>query len=153
MKLRFQSSLLPVILILLFVPSCRAPKDLEYKDFKNFKIENLGFASSQIKLELVYFNPNSFGLQLKRTELDIFVDDSFLGHSVQEYQINIPRRGDFTLPVQIDVDMKNMFKNLFSTLVNKEVTVKVTGKITLGKLNVYKSFPVNYEGKQQFSLF
>lgn len=133
--------------------SCRAPKDLEYKDFKNFKIENLGFASSTVKLELLYFNPNGFGLQLKRTELDIFVNDSYLGHSVQEYQVNIPRRGDFTLPVQMDVEMKNLFKNLFSSLLNKEVMVKVTGTITLGKLNVFKTFPVNYEGKQTLNVF
>ena len=153
MKLKFLSPLLPFLLTSLMMSSCRAPKDLEYKDFKNFKIENLGFASSTVKLELIYFNPNGFGLQLKRTELDIFVNESYLGHSVQEYQVNIPKRGDFTLPVQMEVEMKNLFKNLLSSLLNKEVMVKVTGTITLGKLNVFKTFPVNYEGKQTLNVF
>ena len=145
--------LLILLLSIFFLTSCRAPKDLVYKDFKNLKIDQLGFASSQVKLDLIYYNPNNFGLQLKRTDLDIYVDDNFLGHTSQDYQVSIPKRGDFTLPVQIDVDMKNVFKNALSSFLNKEVMIKITGTVKLGKLNVYKSFPVNYEGKQKFTIF
>lgn len=145
--------LLILLLSIFFLTSCRAPKDLVYKDFKNLKIDQLGFASSQVKLDLIYYNPNNFGLQLKRTDLDIYVDDNFLGHTSQDYQVSIPKRGDFTLPVQIDVDMKNVFKNALSSFLNKEVMIKITGTVKLGKLNVYKSFPVNYEGKQKFAIF
>ena len=140
-------------MVLFFVTSCRAPQDLVYKDFKNFSIEKLGFGSSQLKLDLVYYNPNNFGLQLKRTDLDIFIDNNLLGHTAQEYQVNIPKRGDFTLPVQVDVDMKNILKNALSSIFNQEVMIKVVGTVKLGKANVYKTFPVNYEGKQKFSVF
>ena len=142
-----------LVIVLFFVTSCRAPQDLVYKDFKNFSIEKLGFGSSQLKLDLVYYNPNNFGLQLKRTDLDIFIDNNLLGHTAQEYQVNIPKRGDFTLPVQVDVDMKNMLKNALSSIFNQEVMIKVVGTVKLGKANVYKTFPVNYEGKQKFSVF
>ncbi len=150
-----RNSLLPLslIAIILVVTSCRAPKDLEYRDFKNMKIEKIGFGSSTIKLDLIYYNPNNFGLQLKTTDLDIYIDDNYLGHTAQDYQITIPRRGEFTLPVQIDVDMKNIFKNALSTLLSQEVKVKVTGTVKLGKANIYKTFPVNYEGMQKFSVF
>lgn len=142
-----------LILAIFFVTSCRAPKDLVYRDFKNLSIEKMGFTSSKIKLELVCYNPNNFGLQLKSTDLDISLDDNYLGHTAQEYQVNIPKRGEFTLPVQIDVDMKNMLVNALSTIMGKEVLVKVTGKVKVGKANVYKTFPVNYEAKQKFTLF
>jgi hypothetical protein len=49
--------------------------------------------------------------------------------------------------------MKNLLKNAFPTLLGKEVMVKVTGTVKLGKANVYKTFPVNYEGLQRFSAF
>jgi len=138
---------------LFLLSSCRAPKDLEYRDFKNLKVEKIGAASSMIKMDLVYYNPNNFGLQLKLTDLDIYVDNNYLGHSLQEYQIHIPKRGEFTLPVQVEVDMKNLLKNALSTFLGKEVMLKVTGKVTLGKANVYKIFPVNYEGIHKFSLY
>ena len=51
------------------------------------------------------------------------------------------------------MDMKNIIKNAFTTLLGQEVMVRVTGKVKLGKANVYKTFPVNYEGKQKFSVF
>ncbi len=133
--------------------SCAAPKDLVYKDFQNLKIEKVGFAASLVKLELLYYNPNNFGLQLKRTDLDIFLDDSYLGHTAQEYQVSIPKRGDFVLPVQIDVDMKNIFKNALNSFLGKEVKVKVIGTVKVGKANVFKSFQVNYEGLQKISIF
>ena len=139
--------------LIITMTSCRAPKDLEYRDFKNLRVQQLGFSSSTIKVDLLYYNPNNFGLQLKETNLDIYIDSNYLGHSAQEYQITIPKRAEFTLPFQVDVDMKNMLKNALSTIMSKEVWVRVTGTVRLGKANIYKTFPVNYEGKQKFSLF
>jgi len=133
--------------------ACKAPKELEYKDLKNIRIEQIGASATAVKMDLAYYNPNNFSLQLKRTDLDIFIDGSFFGHSRQSTRITIPKRANFEIPLQIDVDMKNIFKNLFSSAFNKEVVIKVTGRVVVGKANVFKSFPVNYEGKQQFSLF
>lgn len=133
--------------------SCSSPKALEYKDYKNFSIQKLGFSSSQVKLDLEYYNPNNFGLQLKNTDLEIFIDNQFLGHSLSDTLITIPRRGSFILPIKFDVDMQGIYKNALKTLMGNEVTVKVTGKLKLGKANVFMSMPVNYEGKQKFSMF
>jgi LEA14-like dessication related protein len=144
--------LLSAFLFILFFTQCSEPKELEYRDFRNLTTERLGFSSSTIKLDLIYFNPNKFGLELKRTDLDIFINGNYLGHTAQEYQIHIPKNGEFSLPLTIEVDMKNAYKNAFPALFGQEVTVKVTGKVKLGKANVYKSFPVNYEGKQTFSI-
>ncbi len=141
------------LVLLFFATSCQAPKELVYRDFKNLKVEKMGFAATTLKVDLIYYNPNNFGLQLKYTDLDIYVDNNFLGHSSQDYQITIPRLSEFTLPMAIEVDMKNMLKNALPSLLGKEVLVKITGTVKLGKANVYKTFPVSYEGLQKFSAF
>ena len=151
MRFKLSSLLLVFLPALLFMTSCREPKELEYRDFKNLSSEKLGFSSSTFKIDLVYYNPNNFGLQLKRTDLDIFIDSNYLGHTAQDHQINIPKKGEFTLPLSIEVDMKNAYKNAIPALFGKEVLVRVVGKVKLGKANVYKNFNVNYEGKQKFS--
>ena len=133
--------------------SCSTPKELEYREFKNLTIDKVGFASSSLKMDLIYYNPNNFGLELNRTDLDIFIDNNYLGRTSQEYQVSIPRREEFAIPIKIDVDMKNLLKNGLITFLNNEVMIKVTGTIRVGKLNVSKSFSVNYEGKQQFIFF
>ncbi len=136
-----------------YVCSCSAPKEIVYSQYKNLEIESLGFEKSTVRLDLEYFNPNNFGLQLRRTELDINVNGSYLGKSISDTLINIPRRDTFTLPIKFDVDMKNLFKNAFNTLAGNEIIVKVSGKLKIGKANVFMNMPVNYEGKHKFSVF
>ena len=151
MKSLFTSALSLFIIILL--NSCGGIKDLEFKEYKNFKLEKAGFSKSTITVDLVYYNPNTFGLELKNTDLDIFINDNLLGHSAQEVQVQIPKKQQFTLPLKIDVDMKNILKNSLTTLLNKEITIKATGKIKVGKANIYKTLPFEYSTKQEISLF
>jgi len=140
-------------LLALTILSCSAPKALEYKTYHNFSVEKLGFNTSAIKLDLEYYNPNNFGMQLKNSDLDIFIDGNLFGHSSFDTLIRIPRRDTFLLPVKFDVEMQNIFKNALSTLMGKEVIVKLTGKLRIGKANLFMTLPVNYESKQTFSIF
>ena len=148
------SHILPFLLILtILLISCSTPKELEYREFRNFSVQKVGFATSSIKMDMIYYNPNGFGLQLERTELDVFVNGILLGHTSQEYQITIPKKEQFIFPITMEVDMKNLLKNSLTSLFNKEVQVKVTGSIKVGKANVFISFPVNYEGVQTVDFF
>ena len=133
--------------------SCSSPKALEYKTYHNFSVEKLGFDKSTVSLDLEYYNPNNFGMQLRSTDLDIFINGNLLGHSSLDTLIRIPRRDTFSIPVKFDVDMQNAFKNAWNTLIGKEVLVRLSGKVKVGKANVFMSFPVEYESKQTFSLF
>lgn len=133
--------------------SCGPPKALEYRDFRNFTIEKFGFTNSTVKMDLVYFNPNNYGLQLKNTNLDIYINDVYLGHTSQEYQVTIPKKEEFSIPIQMAVDMRNLFKNSLNVMMKKEVMVKLTGSIKVGKANVFISFPVRYQEMETFTLF
>jgi len=144
---------LMALLVLLTIFSCQAPKDPVFRDFKNLKVENLGFSNASLTVDLIYYNPNNYGLELNRTDLDIFVDSTLLGHSMQDIQVAIPKRNEFTIPLKVDLDMKNLLKNGISTLFKKEVKVRVLGKVKVGKAGVFKSFNVDYETTQNFSLF
>lgn len=140
------------ILVVVFM-SCRSPKALEYKTYRNFSIENLGFNNSTVKLDLEYYNPNNFGMQLRNTDLDIFINGSLFGHSSTDTLIPIPGRDTFSIPVKFVVNMQSVYKNALNTLLGKEVLLRVTGKVKVGKANVFMYFPVNYESKETFSLF
>ncbi len=148
-----KNNFLSVLLLSLLLISCSQPKDLEFREFKNLKLQNLGFSNASLTLDLIYFNPNNFGLELNRTDLDIYIDSTLLGHSLQNVQVAIPKKSLFTVPLKVDLDMKNLLKNGITALMNKEVDIKVLGKVKVGKAGVYKSFNVDYTTKQQLSLF
>ena len=148
----------PLLIILSFIllliqSSCQEPKSLEFKEFKNLSVDKLSFAGAELKVDLVYYNPNNFGLQLNRTDLDVYIDSTFLGHSSQDIQVNVPKRDVFTIPLKLDLDVKNLLKNGITSLFNKNVSVRVLGSVKVGKAGIYKSFPVDYTSIQNFSLF
>lgn len=136
-----------------FLTSCQSPKDLEFKEFNNVVLDKIGFSSSALKVNLVYYNPNNFGMELNRTELDIYVDSTFLGHSSQLLQVPIPKRDVFTIPLKIELDMKNLLKNGLITMMNKEVAIRAVGNVRVGKAGIFKIIKVDYTTRQQFSLF
>jgi len=140
-------------LICALLPSCRAPKDLVFKEAKNFSIQGFGFSTTYLKVDLVYYNPNNFGMELKRTDLDVFIDNTYLGHSSQELQVAIPSLKTFSIPLKVELDMKNLLKNGLSVLFNKDILVKLTGNVKVGKGGIYKNFKVNYQTTQHFSPF
>ena len=135
-----------LLLLTQLLYSCSTPKELEYRDFLNFEIEKVSFSATAIKMDLIYFNPNNFGLELKHTDLDIFLDGNYLGHTIQDQFVTIPKLAEFAVPVKIDMDMKNLLKNGLNTLLKNEVIIKVTGTVKVGKGNIFKTFPVSYEG-------
>ena len=136
-----------------FLFSCGTPKPLEYKNYQNLVIEKIGFNSSLVRMDIVYYNPNNFGLQLKHTDLNLYVNGNFLGHTEQEYQITIPKRDNFSIPIQLSIDMKNIFKNAFQSFLTQQVTVRASGTVTVGKANLFINFPVNYESIQNFRIY
>lgn len=149
------ASPLYIILVgmLLFMSSCREPKDLEFREFKNLSVDKIGFVSSNLTVDLIYYNPNNFGLELNRTDLDIYLDSNFLGHSSQDFQVAIPKRDLFTVPLKVELDMKNLLKNGLSSLFKREVSIRILGKVKVGKAGVFKSFPVDYTTVQNIELF
>lgn len=133
--------------------SCSSPKSLEYRDYHNFTIDKLGFNNSTVSLDIEYYNPNNFRMQLRNTDLDVFINGKLFGHSSTDTLIQIPRRDTFNLPVKFDVNMQTVFQNALNTLFGKEVLLRVSGKIKVGKARVFMYFPVNYESKEIFTLF
>lgn len=142
-----------LVTLTLMIISCTSPVSPEYKTYKNLKIEKLNLQHSNISLDLVYYNPNRFAVKMKETELDIYLDGSYLGHSTIPQIIEVPRNADFIVPVKVMVDMSQLLKNSWAAVTGKEVTLKVTGNTKIGKAGVYFNFPVFYEGKQKFALF
>lgn len=149
---RFQWGIL-VLLLWGLISSCGKMKDLEFLRVASFNFDNLGFSKSTVKMELAYYNPNNFSLRLKDAEFDIFLDDTKVGHSLQDTLIEIPARDTFYFPVKLEVDMGHVFQNLLGALTNKEVTIKAAGNCKVGKKGVFLPFPIKCETKQKIDFF
>ena len=138
--------------LFIFFTACKKPQGFDYRGVQNVKIQQIGVEQSKLSMELVYFNPNNFGLNLKKVDCDIFIDDNYLGKYTLDTTLYIDKKSEFVLPSCMNVDMKNIYKNVFSVLFNKEITVKLKGCTKVGKSGIYLTIPINYETKQKFSM-
>lgn len=142
-----------LVIGLLTLSSCKKPQGFEYRDVKNIKLEQLGFDQTTLSLDLVYFNPNNFGVTLKNVDCDIYVNKNFLGHYTLDTVMPIERKSEFFLPSRIGIDMKNVYKNALSVIFNNEIELHVKGTSKVSKLGFNINVPFDYTGKHQFKLF
>lgn len=140
--------LIPCLLLTGLI-ACKKPQGFDYRDIRNFKVTDWSFEKSTVAMDLVYFNPNKYGVNLKRVDCDVYLDKNFVGKFILDTTLSIPRESEFTLPARMQVDMKNIFKNTLNVLFSKEVLVGAKGTTKIGKGGVYINVPFNYEGRHK----
>ena len=138
--------------IAMVIFSCSKPKDLEYLDVENFQLHELGLGESVISADLKYYNPNNFRMKLKDGELDVSLNNTFMGHSKLDTLLEIPKKDTFLIPLKMKVDMRTFMSKALNVLLTNEVDVKLDGKAKLGKAGIYFNVPIHYQGKQKFHM-
>ena len=144
------------LLLLIFVvavASCNKPQGFDYRGMQNLKIDSVGLTKSKISLELLYFNPNNFGADLRNVNCAVYVNHNYLGNFMLDTLMHIPKRSEFIIPSSMQVDMKNMYKNAFNSLLSKQVLVELKGTTRVGKGGIFITFPFDYSAMETFSIF
>lgn len=139
-------------LILLMIFSCKKPQGFDYREVKNVRIEELGFDSTTLVMDLVYFNPNNFGVTLKNVDCDIYIDQKYLGHYTLDTIMKIERKSEFALPSRIKIDMKNVYKNALNVWFNKEVEINVIGQTKISKVGFTINVPFDYKTSKSITI-
>lgn len=142
---------LPVLLVILssyILLSCGKIQEPEFRSVKNFNVENPGIDSSGVSLDVELFNPNSFGVNLKETVGNFYVDNIYLGRLEQDTTISISANSAFIVRLKGNVLMKELLKNPVAILLQKEVLLRAEGSTKLGKAGFFKTYPFNIQQKQ-----
>jgi len=133
---------------ILFISACRQPKDLVYQNVQNFKLQKIGLAQTAMTMDIRLYNPNNYSLKLKNADVDVFINNNRLGKMTVNGSYTITKLDTFSLPVMLDVDLKNGLPNVLQLVFNSDVDVKLSGTIKAGRHGVLLTVPINYEGKQ-----
>jgi LEA14-like dessication related protein len=141
------------ILFIILLVSCATPKTFEYREIRNIKLDQFGFEKTSLGMEIVYFNPNNFGLDLTNVDADVYIDNHYLGKMLLDTSMHISKKSDFILPSKISLDLKEFYKNALNLAVSNEVLVTVKGTTRVGKAGIYRTVPFTYEGRHRLNLF
>lgn len=142
-----------LLILFAFIVSCKKPESFEYRDLKNFKVDSLGFEKSAVSMDLVYFNPNNFGVDLKEIDCDVYVEHNYLGKYILDTTMHIAKKSEFSVPSHMQVDMRNIFKNTVTSFFASDLLLEVKGTTRVGKAGIYITVPFSYSGRHKFSFF
>lgn len=129
--------------LLLQSGSCNKVKELEYRGIKNTKLQTLNLNNAAIMLELEYFNPNNFWLDVKETNLNIYLNDKFVALADQPTKTEIPKSAVFLFPVVAHFDPLSVLGFAFKNIFSKTVKMTLQGSAKIGKQGVYVKVPIN----------
>lgn len=139
--------------IIILLASCRAMKEPDYKGIDSFRITEVRGDTSTLSVNVRYYNPNKKNLRLKDAQGDAYIDSIYLGHFSMDTTIRIAKLSDFTVPVVLKANMKNIYKNAVSVFMSKEFNVRLEGQCKVGKGGLYFNYPIHYQGKQALKFY
>jgi hypothetical protein len=136
--------------LVLFVTSCAKPKDFDYLGFQNVKVLKWGIKESTVGMDVQFYNPNS-RLQIRRADVDVHINNIYLGRTVMDSLINIPKKDTFIIPMIMTVETVSAVSGVLQSFSDTSVLVKLDGKATVGKSGVFINYPIKYEGNQKMT--
>lgn len=140
---RIKLLLLVAIAILMQSAGCTKVKELDYKGIQSTKIESVSLSKASLRINLEYFNPNNFGIDVKQTNISIYLNDKFVGIADQPEKTKIPKNSTFIFPVVAHFEPLKVIGTAFSSLFSKSNKLTIQGSAKLGKGGVYITVPID----------
>lgn len=135
--------LLLSMFLILESASCTKVKELEYKGIDKVSVQSASLSNMSLKVNLKYYNPNSFGIDVKQTQLSLYLNNHFIGLADQPEKTQIPKKSDFLFPVIVHFDPFKALGTAFSSIFSKKNQLTIQGSAKLGKGGVYITVPLN----------
>ena len=125
----------------------------EYRDIRNIRLINLGPLESTAGVDLVYYNPNNFGVQVASARGEIYIDNNYFGRFDLDQKVQVRKRSEFILPALVKVDMIGAVKNQRDLYKKKEAEVRIEGTATVKKAGFSKVVPIRYQQVENIERF
>ncbi len=138
-----------------FLASCKTAniKEPEYRDIQNIRLVQLGVLQSTAGVDLIYYNPNNFGVELSDARGDVFIDDQYLGRFGLNEEVHVGKRSEFLVPAIIKVDMLGAVMNHRDIYKKKEAKIRIEGLARVRKAGITREVPIKYEQIQNIEKF
>ena len=142
---------------LVILSSCRTSnvnvQEPEYRDIRNVRLMKVGVLQTTAGVDLVYFNPNEFGIQLTEARGDIYIDNTYFGRFDLGEKVQVRKRSEIVLPVVLKLDNVGAVMNQRDIYKKNEALVRIEGMARVKKAGISKDVPIKYEKMQNIERF
>jgi len=131
--------------------SCGKMEEPQFKRLENFKVKSLGLKETVVGFSATLHNPNGFGVTVKESAVDVYVDSVFVGNFKQTENVSVKSEADFSIPLEGIIPIGRALNMNLPGLIGKEVLVRADGSVRVGKGGVYITKEFTYEGRQRLT--
>ena len=142
----------PLLLVAFFFSRCAKPLAPKYLGYENFRLAKAGFGTNILATDVKLYNPNTYPLQLKSANFDVYFNNNYLGHSSLDTLISLPGKDTTLIPLQLEAQARDLLSNAFKVFLNPDVRIKITGSAKAGRGGIFLNVPIDYEGIQRIDL-
>ena len=134
----------------LLLGSCKSDniKEPEYREIQNVRIMDVGLLQTTAGLELVYYNPNNFGVTLSQARGEVYIDNMYFGRFGISDKVAVRKHEEFIIPAVLKMDNISAIKNHREIFQKKQAMIRIEGFATVRKAGFNKEVPIKYEGIQ-----
>lgn len=145
-------SLAPAALLL---ASCSSGKiqEPEYREIRDIKIVDVGLLKTTAKLNMVYYNPNNFGVQVSDASGEVYLDDIHLGRFELDDKVDVRKHKEFVVPALIKLDNLSALVNHKEIWNKQQAMVRIEGLARVRKAGITTEVPIKYQGMQDIEKF
>ena len=86
--------------------ACTPKEDIRFVSIKNVEVLTDSKGEPILKGDAVFFNPNKMKMKLRKANIEVFVNDKKSAHVQQVYNLSIPANGNFIVPVEAKLTLK-----------------------------------------------
>lgn len=143
--MRIKPQLVFIFIIALCLGGCfTAP---EFKGVDKFKFEK--FKNNELSFHLLIdlHNPNPYGIRVRRSKMDVFVNDDFIGEAKLTKSFKMKRKSttNCLLPVTLSLEKGKAFKLLALANVRRGVNIRLKGVLKASALLIPKRERIDQE--------
>lgn len=128
-------------------------REPEFRETRDIRLVEAGILKTTAGLDLVYYNPNDFGVTLSDARGDVFVDGHWLGKFEVDESVEVKKRSEFVVPALVNVDMIGAIRNHRDIWKKKEAHIRIDGRARIRKAGFTKEIPIKYESMENIEKF
>jgi LEA14-like dessication related protein len=133
-----------VFSILFLISSCASFKEPEFEGINGFNIKKIDGKIISFSLQATVFNPNWFALKIKKSSVDVYLQEQYMGKLYLENNLKIiPKtENNLSVPLRMELEDGALF-SLIKYAKKETVNIRLKGKVRGGVFFVSKKFLVD----------
>lgn len=142
----FQHCLLFVLSVLM-TGSCKPKEDVVLKSVRDIVVD--ANTEPTLKANAILYNPNNIKIKLRKVKVDVYVNEKKTGVVDQELKMTIPATAEFSVPLEVKLNMKELglLNTIFGMIGGKKLKVQYKGSISVTYKGLPLRIPVDYKSE------